>query len=564
MINIVRVTLFATILASLAGSISADEIRRFEDRLGQDTCFFASAHNVADLKDRLAKCSMGRLLGDASLADARRQLLQLIQDGIKESDLPQNITLDDFLKIPTGEAAFAILKPSGEKVPFIASLDFGDSKKTVDQLIAQLATIKGDERRYEKTKHANVELHIIHNDKGGEQSNPASVVCVIGSTVVMTNSIDVAKKQIDRWNTDNPKSLANYKPFQSIQNQSKFEGQLPSVFWYTDFNMLINGLMEGKNDAPTMMIRMNLPKLGLDKLRAIGGGLEFSTTKYDMISRTIGFVDQPTNGLLSMLKLSETALELPKWVPRGVEAVGSLNWDLENAYTSCRELTDSLVGKGSFDKAIVHMANDQAGPRIHIKLDVVDQLTGEVSIVQSPAALVNGELEEGPTLLAAKVQEVEQAKQLLARLLTNNKAFRAREFSGSRIFTSNDADLGISLTIAHGCLMVSDGAKLLEQTITLENEAAGLLGQKSMQRVLKELPRRSAFVALQEPGQQLSVIYEYFRTIASADLKFQKLGKLPDFQQLRHYLLPSASYLVPTETGFMHTGFSLQPANGGE
>lgn len=556
MIDIVRASLFATLLASIVSSSFADEKQlRLEHRLSQDTCFFISAKNVTDLKTRLTASSLGRLLNDPAVKDAKQQVLAFIEQSLKESDLPDGISLHDLLSIPSGEVTVAILKPKDKSVPVVFSMEFGDSKKVVDQIIDEVKEIR-DGNRYEKLTHAGVDLHVVHRKVAGQPK--ASVFFVDGSTIVITNSIDLSKTLVDRWAGTATNSLANAAVFQHVQQQTLNAGKTPSVFWYLDLNLLLSGLLDGSTDPSKQLVIDNLPKLGLHQLRAIGGSIEISTTKYDVISRVVGYVDQPTNGLLSFFRLKDSKLELPAWAPKGVDGVAAINLDLESAYNSGRELTDAFTGKGNFDKGIRMLATDSKGPLLHIKLDVIDQLSGRVYIIQEPAKLVDGELEDGATLLAAEVLEEVKARQILAKQLNNNEEFRARDFRGTKIYTSNDKELGANIAIVHGCVMITDGPQLLEATIAVENAAAGFIAKKSLQRLIKEMPQGASMLTIQESAQQVGVVYNYLRELA-ATAPDVKIDKLPEFDQLKHYLLPSIGYTVPTKNGFKHTSFSLQP-----
>lgn len=567
MIQIARSLLLTTLVLGVCSPTSADEKRvRLEDRLSQETCFLISANNVTDLKKRLQGCSYGRLFNDPSLKDAKQQLLALLTEAIKAADLPDGLSFDDLLALPSGEASFAVLKPSGSNIPMVLALEIGESKDTVNKLLAGIAKRVSDDQEYEKIAHAGVDLHVIHNR--GDSVDPkvptskATVLFVSGSTFVATNLIDESKKLIDNWSAANGKALSSSKAFQYIRKSSAHGIQTPSLFWYLDFNMLIKGALEGSTDFTANMVRGNLPSFGLDEFRAVGGSIEISTTEYDMISLTVGYIDQPTKGLLNVFRFPEAKLELPKWAPAGAIGAATMNWDVESAYTSTRELTNALIGKGNFDRAIDTWATDPNGPRVHVKQDIIDQLTGKLFVVQSPPVIVDDMPVDGPTLLAAELKEVVQARQILARLLDKNADFEARDFGGSRIYTSKDEELALSFTIAHGCVMISDGPALLEATISVEDESTGLLANKRLQRLIKELPANASVISIQETAQQFGVLYEYFKTIGAVVPNGPDMSKLPDFERLRHYFLPSVGFTVPTDEGFIHTGFSLQQTIG--
>jgi hypothetical protein len=561
MTHIARLFLLMALVVGLTVSTLADEKRiRLEHRLSNDTCFLVSAQNFTDLKKRLQECSYGRLLNDDSLKDVKKQLFEFIAGEIQGSELPEGLTLDDLMAIPSGEAAFAMMKPTGSDVPFVVAVDFGDSKATVDKLIASFSETTDTESEYKKTKHGGVDLHEFHYK--GDDVDPKSptsqaiAVFVAGSTLVGTNLVTLSKSLIDNWNGAKADSLANTKAFQYIRQASRHNDQTPSVFWYLDFNMMLKGMLEGSTDFAANMVRGNLPAFGLDQFRAMGGSFELSTKKYDIIGRLVGYVEQPTSGILNVFRFPEAKLALPPWAPKGAVGIATMNWDIETAYTGTRDLANALIGKGNFAKAIQKLANDPMGPRVHVKLDVIDQLNGKLYIVQSPPILVDDEPQDGPTLIAAEVKEEVQAKQIMARLLGGNENFESRDFGGSRIYTSKDEDLKLSITIAHGCVMVCDGPELLEATISIEDATKGVVASRHLQRLIKELPENASVVSLQETSQQFGVLYNYLRQVAVPNLP--KVGKLPDFSTLKHYFLPSAAYIVPTEQGFIQTSFSLQ------
>jgi hypothetical protein len=565
MTQIARLFLLATIVLGVCSTTFADEKRiRMEHRLTTDTCLLIAANNVADLKERLKICSLGRLMNDPSLKQAKDHAVKLFNDEIKDLDLPDGVTLDDFLAIPSGEAVFALMKPTGSDVPFVLSVDFGDSKAVVDKIIAAFETEAEAGQEYEKTSHAGVVLHVFHDRSDDvdpkSKTSQAIAVFVADRTFVATNLVSLSQTLIDNWNGAKENSLANNEAFQYIRLMSQHDQKTPSLFWYFDFNQTINGLLEGSTDFAANLVRGNLPAMGLAEFRAIGGSLEVSTQKYDLINRTVGYIVQPTTGLLNVFRFPEAKIALPEWVPKGAIGVGTMNWDTEFAYTASRELANALIGRGNFDKAVQKLATDPTGPRVHIKRDVIDQLTGKLYVVQTAMVIVDDEPQEGPTLLAGELKELVQAKQILSRLLDNNDDFTARDFGGSRIYTSKDEDLALSITIAHGCVMISDGPELLEATISIDAANSGVLASKRLQRHIQELPRNASMISIQESSPQFAVLYDYLAKMIIPNAA--GFGKLPDFANLRHYFLPTAGYVLPTEKGFIHTSFSLQQKIG--
>jgi hypothetical protein len=321
-----------------------------------------------------------------------------------------------------------------------------------------------------------------------------------------------------------------------------------------------------------------LPVLGLDNLKAIGGSMHLATEEYDSESRLQIYLEKPASGVLSVFNFPPTKQSPPKWVTDDASSYVGINWDVAKAYSAVEGLADQILGPGATAQKLDEWAADD-NVKVHLKKDVVDNLDGAIHI-----ATDNPDPNKPETtrlLVAFGLKNPKKMKAVLDKLakLPNVQA-SPRDFRGEVIYNLDAPGLArfggntnqtMGVSIVGDNLLFSTDVSRIEQVIVGDKDRKPLSESQKYRKLAKHFPDKTSMIWYQEPDKQLKPFYEMLRTGKFqqfiAGTPFNKLvdgidfKKLPDFDAIRKYLPPSASYAVPQGNGAVFVSFSLKDTN---
>lgn len=553
------------LLALLSGLLIPVAIRAadvpFEQRLPDRIAAFVSIPDIAVFKTGFAKTSYGRLFDDPQLAEYRSQVEKLVRKSAEEEKiLPPGIELDDLLAVPAGEVAAAMTLPGTKPASFALSLAFGDSLDTVEKLIDAGVKQSVEEGWTEgEVEFQGSRITTLEGPKNANRPNqkPAKVVFVIEeSTLIVSSSLELCQEILDRWDGKTDGSLAQNEVFRHVIDSTSERDRTPVMRWYVNVADLIKGAFASAD--PTNMVlnvaRGNIGRIGVLELRGIGGSADFATGDYDSITRTAAWVDEPVTGVLSVFTFPVKDFSPPAWVPADASMYLAANWNVERAYASVETLWDTILGAGNFSAGIQKLAADENGPKVHIKLDVIDVLDGRMHLLQSSL----GEQDSTAAVLAAfEVKDMEKAQRLIEKVAgMPGSRFESRTYRDTKVWSITAPGKGPSIAVAHDCLLFSSDAALLESAIRTDPDVKRLVDDKRFQHHTSRMPDRVSLFGMQQSVQQMRMIYSLLRnTPGGADAP--DASKLPEFDTIKHYFLPGVTYAVPTPRGFEYVSYTL-------
>jgi hypothetical protein len=320
-----------------------------------------------------------------------------------------------------------------------------------------------------------------------------------------------------------------------------------------------------------------LPLLGLNNLKAIGGTVHMDTDEYDSVSRILVYVDQPVSGLLSVFHFPATKQAPPRWVTEDSTAYVAVNWDIPKAFSAVEGVIDQFMGPGFTAQKLDEWATDDNGPKIHIKKDVLDNLDGTITVASdSPDA---AKPESFRLLVALGVKDAKKAKAALDKVSKmQGIPVKTRDFKGEIIYTLEgipgfgNSEKEMGLTVIQNHLMFSNDVARLEQVILGDKDRKPLADSEKYKKLAKHFPSETSIQWYQEQESQMKGIYEMLKSgklaeSAAAIPPLAKLlegidfKKLPEFDVLKKYLPPTASYGVPHANGAEFVSFTLKSAN---
>src|SRR5690606_27393180 len=121
-----------------------------------------------------------------------------------------------------------------------------------------------------------------------------------------------------------------------------------------------------------------------------------------------------TSGLVKFFEFPAVRQSPPDWVPADVSAYTSANWDVTGAYEAVEAVVDFFQPPGTFSNAINQLA--QQGPRIHIKDDIVDSLTGRFQMFgEMPDEVTDAAVQPG--VFALELRDPDKLADVLRRVV---------------------------------------------------------------------------------------------------------------------------------------------------
>ncbi len=556
----------------LTSTLVVEETRAAEESVPTDRLLpprvvaYVTVPSASKLKNGWQGSSYGRIFSDPKLADFRDDVLKKIKTSTEVLEKNIGLTLDELLAIPSGEVSLAIVHPPAGKVAIVAFLEFGESGQAVDSLLDKVsekltaAEMKRKESEFDDTSITSFvkQPDAAADPKPNGGSGRSVSWFVRDSTLVISSEVAALESVLVRWDGEHARTFAESRVYEYIVERCSDDDEA-LLYWYVDPIGLYKSViaLAGPAGAQLSAGLFVVPMLGLDKLKALGGSMDFGGEKYDSIARTVAYVDGPPSGLLAALQFSAEEQRPPSWVSAETTRYFTLNWDVEAAYTAIESLVDSFRQPGTLQKMLDGMvANDG---RLHPKTDVIDQLSGKVHVAidlpkpDDPSSM--------RALVAVGVKDEKKMQGVLATL-AKDPTFpgKVREFQGSTLYELPIRGAGTAaISVVGGQIMFSNSVQRLEQVIRRDSDRRTLAESDAFQRLVREIPQKTALLAFQADDGQMRVVYEALRNGArEAPAEGIDFEKLPAFSAIEKYLKPSLSYAVPDKNGVLFVTFSLQ------
>jgi hypothetical protein len=565
--------------------------------LPANTYLYVTVPNVTELKTRFNKTHTGQLIADPKLADFLGDVHKKLAEISEEVQKHVGVKLTDIFAIPDGEVSLAVLLPTdAKKLAVAAIVDFGKSRDTVDKILKSAdealdkAGFKKASRDVEGTQLVVYQKENKDKDdkKDSDKSEKAEepdfgsqvAYAIKGDTLIAASSPLAIQDVLRRWGGKHAETLAEVAPYKAIVEMGKLEkGAPPVLTWYVNPITLVQAIIKSSDnvDQNVGMAMAVMPLLGLNNLKAIGGTVHMDTEEYDSISRILVYVEQPVSGLLSVFHFPATKQAPPRWVTEDSTAYVAINWDITKAFSAVEGVVDQFMGPGFTAQKLDEWATDENGPKIHIKKDVLDNLDGTITVATDNPD--SSKPEAFRLLVALGVKDAKKAKGTLDKVSKmQGIPVKTRDFKGEIIYTLEglpgfgDSSREMGLTVIQNHVMFSNDVSRLEQVILGDKDRKPLADSEKYLKLAKHFPNETSIQWYQEQEGQMKGLYEMFKsgkmseTLAAIPplaklIEGIDFKKLPEFDAIKKYLPPTASYGVPHANGAMFVSFSLKSSN---
>ena len=560
-------------LGSVAVSAQAADVILSDQVLPNDTFMHLTLKSVEDAKRQFEESPFGEFINDPAL-DAFRAELENAFSGqvgkaLAEVETQLGIPVEELLRIPSGEVSVSIAGV-GNHIGLVVHVDIGDSVSQVESLLnlaeQALSRVPKVIQSTQDVGGVEITLYEVQEDV------PTPLLkefgwFVHGGHLVISSSQRVMESLIENWDGTSSDSLSNNEKYSFVLNRLETEpGSADSIF-YLDLIGLVTKLSQtgsfGDGQFIASMAIAQLPMLGLNQLRAIAMVTEEGTDDVQMINRAMVYTDQPPAGLMRAFMLAPVQAAPPSWVKEDASLYMSTKWQVTEAYSAIEELVDGFQGPGTL-AALIDQAS-ASGPGVHIKDDLIDQLTGEVQLVGGG---VDPSSNTNEMLVAIGVRDADAFSNLLARV-SDEPGFplTIREFQGFTLYEVSQAGPTIGLTVANGSFLIAMGERMMEQTLRNDGDIRPLAESDEYQRISQHFPSEVVTVNFARTAEQYRSFYELLQS-GSAEDQFPGMDELfsridfttlPPFEAVSRYLAPAGGFTVADENGYVSEGYSLKP-----
>lgn len=580
----IAVVLAAFLAVAANGRLApADEAIPSEKRLPKNVLAYVSLRNVPDFKAQWSKTLFGKAGQDEALAEFRGEVEKHIAEASKQIEDQLGLSLSDLLEIPHGEIAAAAIAGQGGKPAVVMFLDFGDREETVQKLLTKATDSfenDGQKRSEEEIEETRVIVFRKTIEEEGQKTkaDEAMAYFVKDSFLVLGSDLAAVKTVLTRWDGKHDRVLAENEVFRYIVDKCRDDNSetQPQLTWFIDPVALVQSAVASQPQALGQMALMigMIPTLGFDKFRGVGGTFEMARGDYDMFSRTLVYLDRPAKGVINLVQFDAAAQAPPKWLSTDWSGYTALNWNIAKAYSAMEGLVDMFQGPGALAQMIQSLADNDHTGGIHLKKDVLDQLTGTIHYVEDGGEAKGGA--EGGYLVAAGLKNVAAFRATLAKAARiPGLKVNEREFQGETIYEiataggGDEEDAGeggaanhFGFAVSESHLMVASDVRLLERVLRGVGDGETLADSATYKRIAHKFPGQTAWINFTRQDTQLKRLYELLQGGQAAAfngaLESFDFSKLPNIDTLKKYMPPSGGYMERDDRGLIITSFSLR------
>jgi hypothetical protein len=610
------------VLAFCSQTVGFGAVPRSEDLLPNTTKGYVSVANVDEFEAAFNKTQMGQLANDPSMKPFVDDLKRQLSEQWTKTHEKLGIGWDDLDGVPAGEVSMALLLPNETHDAVVVLADVTGHQEQTNKLLAKIdenMAARKAVRSERKIQGATVVVFDIPK----REETPARQVAYFVKDDLLAASDDIKviegllSRQAGGGKDD---SLATLPAFAAITKRcQEAAGELkPQARWFLEpFGYADASRLDQPKKRGTDMLKI-LKTEGFTAIQGVGGFVNLSTDKYEMLHRT--FIHAPGNATGERFELSARMLKFPNggeftppnWVPRDLATYVAVNIDTKNAFENSKSLVNQVVGDEVFDDVLESIKTDENGPQIDIRADLIGYLGDRVTVISDLQIPITPKSER--LLFAVPAKDEKHLAGVIQDWMETDPDTRKREIAGHVVWEIVDekAELPMitiegspldkpsgeeeveeeeeralppnsAVTVAHGHLFVATHIDILTKVLTEYENGAKLAQSADYLRVQAEI---AAVAQPEQFGQSFTRTdeayrgaYELLRTGKMPEsesmmgkmlnsllgegkegvLRSQRIdgSKLPDYDMVRRYLGPAGLTMTSEPTGWLMTGFTL-------
>ncbi|HEX3725553.1 MAG TPA: hypothetical protein VHV08_04895 [Pirellulales bacterium] len=628
------VSLTMTVIVLATGVASFAAVGPAENLLPSNTKGFLSVGSVDQFKAAWNKTQLGELMQDPLMQAFADSFKQQLRQKWLQTHLRLGITWEDLDGVPSGEVGVGLIQVSEKEVCMAIVADVtGHPEQTAalrEKLHRNLTSQKAVHSQknilgtlvtvFDIPKHEEIPArqmaYFVRDDKAG------------GTLLAAADNLKVIEGILARATETKSDGLANVAAFAAVTKRClAAAGDLaPHCRWfiepfgYAESMRVMNDSEAQSHRKGTDMLKI-LKNQGFTAIEGVGGFVNFSVDKYDILHRT--FIYGPGNQASGeRFTLAARMLDIPNggdfappdWVPRDVSSYAAMNLNTKNAFESSKTLVNEIVGDEVFEDVLESIKTDENGPRIDIRKELIAYLENRVVIFSDNQLPITPKSER--IVFAVPTNNAEKLAVTIQKQMETDEDAKRREINGHVVWEVVDAQTDLpmitienaealagdgadkaadeepeekpmlpnsAVTVAFGQLFVATHIDILAKVLASEEQRQKLSTSSDFERVTTEMAKlklssesaemftrtddayRQAYELLRagRMPEAESMIGKLLNSMLGEGkegvLRSQRIdgSKLPEFDAVRRYLGPAGLSVTTEGDGWFITGIVL-------
>lgn len=546
-------------------------------RIPADTYFYFTVPNVKTAVKQWTSQSVMQMLEEPALAEFKEEITTNFEKTSQEIEENTGYPLSTIMEVPSGEFSLAVFKTNEDHIGAVATMEYGEGESSV--VLKKLLGLAADHldkagatRSIKRINGTIFKIYSFEATRPESDRIPLSrdvAYFLKDNTLVIANEVKLLEAVLSDWKGRRSNSLADNKEFQYIFKKCKQEDATAAWHWYLNPIEAIQSTLQiyAQSEPMAGMAQGVLPSLGITNLKATGGSAYFFTKDYEFVAKTFTYVKLPGFGLIDVFHCPAISQQPPWWVTNQCASYYSVNWAIEDAYLAAESLHDGFrVSPGGLAKAIDDYSKQEDSPKIHLKIDVLDTLSGRFQIITDAAD--NDSLEQlfGRYTVVLGLKKPDEFRKTMLSLLEWSKSnAKLREFQGTTLYEYSNGFIPAAFCFLDNTFIASTNIKVIEKIIRGDRETDSLVNQKDYKKLTRSFPEKTSTFWYQRMDAQFESLTEFIEK-GNVNLEDEEEARklntqLKSFQKLIKYLPVIGGYTIPDDHGFFSTWFAVKKSS---
>ncbi len=407
---------------------------------------YICAPNLDQLVEHFRRSQIGQLVNDPVMQPFVESIkTQLRQTGLRQLE-QLGISWEDVQGLPGGEIALATVQPAPGEAAIVLVANVTGHRQQAEALAAKMSEriSRNGGQRLRRAAGDPIVAFQLPND-AGRKIAPVAAYFIQNDMLVAGDNLPVLQAMSASMPGGRSDSLASVRAYREIMSRCAAASgeQVPQLQWFVEpfgyaETLTVDLPPRDKHKGPDLI--KVLKGQGFDAIQGVGGFVDFSQEKYELVHRTMIYAP-PIAGrnplAIDRYNLAARMLRFPlagdlmpqPWVPSDVASYTSLNFDIQTAFTSAESLVDEVIGeKGVYRDVLESLRDDPDGPRVDIEKSIVAHLGNRITMI------TDNELPIGPKserkVFAVNVTDEQPVAEAIAKLMQADKDAKKRDFDG--------------------------------------------------------------------------------------------------------------------------------------
>ncbi len=377
-----------------------------------------------ELIDRWDNTQLAELAADSAVRPFWEDQKQEVEKRFVEAGWRLNIKPQDLVDVAAGQTALAWMERPGVKAFELALIaDVVDDKKLVDALLAKID--KQLRERQAETLKLSFEGEAIAKyslKRPGELLSQETYFCVVGNQLLAADSELLIKDLIVRAKGGTtPRNVLATDPVFVAGRQELAISHSSQIEYFVrpiGFAKVLRAIGGKRSNSSTDILAV-LQNQGFGAIQCVCGEIELGKEDYDIKHRGYTLAELPLPLSAAILNFPNKAkAEIPNFVTKNISSMLVTFWNSQEAFWKAEGLVDEMAGqKGVFEEVIKGIKTDPSGPKIDIKEEVLPFFTNDIYSISDTIEPVTTDSHRN--LIALRVTEPKKLAEVLRRAMKN-------------------------------------------------------------------------------------------------------------------------------------------------